>query len=177
MKRNFKLKRLAFSVIFSTFYFSLFTSRVSAMCPVCTIAVASTVILLERYGVDNTISGLWIGGLLISSSIWFINWLEKKKWAFPFFEPLVYIIFYSSLIIPFHHRLIIGNPFKMLWGMDKVLLGMSLGSITFFLFGFWYQKIKEKNGGHAWFPFQRVVWPIMPLIILSFIFYFLTKGN
>lgn len=176
MKRNFKFTHLSFSVILSTLYFSLSASRVSAMCPVCTITVASAVVLLERYGVDNIISGLWIGGLLISSSIWCINWLEKKKWTFPLFELSVYAVFYSSLIIPFHYELIIGNPFKTIWGMDKALFGISLGSITFFLFGWWYQKIKEKNGGHAWFPFQRVVWPIMPLIILSIIFYFLIKG-
>lgn len=166
-----------FKIVLFSFLSLLTATKAYAMCPICTIAVASAVILLERYGVDNTISGLWIGGLLISSSIWFINWLEKKKWTFPLFEPFVYAAFYSALIIPFHHKLIIGNPFKMLWGTDKVLLGISLGSIAFFLFGFWYQKIKEGNDGHAWFPFQRVVWPIMPLIILSIVFYFITKGK
>lgn len=170
MKSKFKILFLVLPVLLSP-------KTAWAMCPVCTIAVAGAVILLERYGVDNIISGLWIGGLLISSSIWFITWLEKKKWTFPYFEILVYAVFYSSLIIPFHHELIIGNPFKTIWGMDKVLFGISLGSIAFFLFGFWYQKIKERNDGHAWFPFQRVVWPIMPLIILSIVFYFITKGR
>lgn len=151
-------------------------SAARAMCPVCTITVASAVVLLERYGVDNTISGLWIGGLLVSSSVWAINWLEKKKWTFPFFEVFVYATFYSALIIPFHHKMIIGNPFKMLWGMDKVLLGMSLGSVAFFLFGWWYQKIRERNNGHAQFPFQKVAMPIAPLAIMSMIFYFITKN-
>jgi hypothetical protein len=39
---------------------------------------------------------------------------------------------------------------------------------------FWYNKIKKKLG-RAQFPFQKVVWPVGALLILSVIFYWLTK--
>jgi hypothetical protein len=35
--------------------------------------------------------------------------------------------------------------------------------------------LKQKNGGKAHFPFEKVVLPVAPLIILSVIFYFVTK--
>lgn len=149
--------------------------KAHAMCPVCTIAVGSTLVLLEKYGVDNTISGIWIGGLLVSTSMMTINWLRNKKLGDSLTDLLVFVFYYSSLILVFHHKGIIGNPVKIIWGMDKVLFGIGLGGLIFYLAGFWYQKIKEKNGGHAQFPFQKVVVPVSPLILLSIAFYLITK--
>lgn len=164
-----KIKYLVFGFPF------LLAPKAYAMCPICTLAVGSAVVLLEKYGVDNTISGLWIGGLLVSGSVMTINWLKKRGLSTVLTELEIFIIYYLSVIIPFHHKLIIGNPTKMIWGMDKTFLGMALGSVFFYLAGIWYQKIKERNGGHAQFPFQKVVVPISPLVVFSIIFYFLTK--
>lgn len=164
-----KTKYLLFGLPF------ILASKAYAMCPVCTLAVGSAVVLLEKYGVDNTISGLWIGGLLVSGCMTIINWLRRRDLSSGLAELEIFIFSYVSVIIPFHHKLIIGNPTKMFWGMDKTFFGMGLGSIAFYLAGFLYQKIKERNGGHAQFPFQKVVVPIFPLVILSIIFYFLTK--
>ena len=41
--------------------------------------------------------------------------------------------------------------------------------------GVHYFHIKAKNGGHAWFPFQKTVMPILPLILWSIFFYFITR--
>lgn len=146
-----------------------------AACPICTLAVGGALVLLEKFGVDNTISGVWIGGFLLSTSLWAINWLRKKEWDFKWMEPIIIIFFYGSLIIPLYWKDIIGSPDKMLWGVDKVFLGVFFGSIFFHLGYVAYLKIKEKNGGKPWFPFQRVAMPIFPLIILSIVFYFITK--
>jgi hypothetical protein len=37
--------------------------------------------------------------------------------------------------------------------------------------------MKKKNGGHAHFPMEKVIIPIVALIIVSGIFYLLTKQN
>lgn len=155
---------------------SMFAARKAlAACPICTLAVGGALVLLEKYGVDNTISGLWIGGFMLSSSLWAINWIKKNEWDFKGMEPLVLIFFYGSLILPLYMKDIIGLPDKMLWGIDKTLLGIFIGSVFFHLGHIIYLKIKERNGGKPWFPFQRVVMPIFPLIILSVIFYLITK--
>ncbi len=49
------------------------------MCPVCTIAVGAGIGLSRWLGVDDLISGLWIGGLIVSLIGMTILWLNKKN--------------------------------------------------------------------------------------------------
>ena len=68
----------------------------------------------------------------------------------------------------------IGNPLNKLWGIDRLLLGIIIGSILFFAGATSYAYMKEKHGGRAYFPFQKVVMPVAPLLIMSIVFYFIT---
>ena len=61
-----------------------------------------------------------------------------------------------------------------IWGIDKLLLGIIFGSVFFLLAVFANDFLKKKNGGKVFFPFQKVVVPIVMLGILSGVFYFLT---
>jgi len=47
-------------------------------------------------------------------------------------------------------------------------LGFFLGTELNFI-------LKKKNGGKAYFPFQKVATAIVPLIILSLVFYIIVK--
>ena len=146
-----------------------------AVCPVCTVAVAAGVGLSRYLGIDDIISGLWIGGLIISLIIWTINWLNKKNIHFMGRKIIVIIGYYVLIIVPLYWGGIMGHELNKFWEIDKLLLGIIMGSIGF-SFGAWvYYFLKAKNNGHAYFPFQKVVMPISPLIVLSVIFYFLTK--
>jgi len=155
----------------------LTTSQALAVCPICTIAVASGVGFSRWIGIDDTITGLWVGGLIVSMITWTESWLEKKNIRFKgriFVDILAY---YLMVIIPLYYSKIIGNPLNTFCacGLDKLLFGIIIGSIGFWFGASWYFYLKEKNNGHAYFPFQKVVMPISPIIILSIIFYFLTK--
>ncbi|MEI6627162.1 MAG: hypothetical protein WCL61_01065 [bacterium] len=146
-----------------------------AVCPVCTIAVAGGVGLSRYLGIDDTIAGVWIGGLTVSMIMWTIDWLKAKKWNFKFYIPVTYLAYFAMIVVPLVWSDIIGHPLNKIWGVDKLLLGIILGSVAFYEFGSWYLVLKAKNGGKAYFPFQKVVMPIAPLIILSIIFYFITR--
>lgn len=146
-----------------------------AICPLCTIAVGAGVGLSRWLGVDDTISGLWIGGLTVSMILWTIFWLDEKKVRFFGRKPLIVLVYYALVLAPFYSTDIIGHPLNTLWGYDKLLLGITLGSIVFFLGSIWYLILKKRNNGHAYFPFQKVVMPVSPLIILTIIFYFITR--
>ncbi|MFA7254283.1 MAG: hypothetical protein WC107_07100 [Patescibacteria group bacterium] len=148
-----------------------------AFCPVCTVAAAAAVGLSRWLGVDDTISGLWIGGLTISAIGWTINWLRKKKINFWWSNLLVALVYYGMIMIPFYKIDIISfHPSNLLWGVDKLFLGIIIGSLFFVLGNFLYQYVKEKNGGHAHFPFEKIVFPVTPLLILSLTFYLITKN-
>lgn len=147
-----------------------------AICPVCIVAVGAGLGLSEYLGIDDTIAGLWIGGLLVALIAWTINWFNTKGWKFgnkDWRDIFTTIAYYVAVLWPLNTQGFIGNPLRKLWGIDKLSLGIAVGSLVFLGAVLWYNNIKKKNNGHAQFPFQKVVWPVGALLILSFVFYFL----
>jgi hypothetical protein len=149
-------------------------SHALAFCPLCTVAVGAGVGLARWLNVDDTITGLWVGGLLVSVSIWTIEWLQQKKFTFPGMNIIVPTLYYLFVIGPFYSLGIMGHPANTLWGIDKLLVGIIFGSVFFYLGGHSYRIIKARRG-KAHFQFQKVVMPILPLVILTIVFYLLTK--
>ena len=157
-----------------------FALPVYAVCPVCTIAVGAGVGIAEEFGVDDVIIGLWIGGLTVSFIFWTLDWLRKKGVKSTWSEPLTILFYFLMVVAPLffiktNGYAIIGKELNKFWGIDKVLLGILIGSTLFFCGANLYEYLKKRNGGHAYFPFQKVIMPVAPLIIASVIFYFITK--
>ncbi len=148
--------------------------QAKAVCPVCTVAVGAGLGLSRWLGIDDTISGLWIGGLTVSLILWTINFFNKKKFAFKGYKIIITFTYYTFIIIPLKINEIIGHPLNTFWGIDKLIFGIIVGSVSFYLGSIAYDKYKEKRG-KALFPFQKVVMPILPLIIFSIIFYYFIK--
>jgi len=147
---------------------------VQAVCPVCTIAVGTCVGLARWLKIDDTITGLWIGGLIVSMIVWTISWLNKKNWRFLGRKVLTVVLYYLLIILPLYFKGIIGHPANTCGGVDKLLLGISIGSAGFGLGSLAHYYLKKRRG-YSYFPFQKVVFAIVPLIILSVIFYFVMQ--
>lgn len=145
------------------------------MCQVCTIGVVAGLGLSRWLGVDDTVFGVWVGGLLISLTWWTVNWLKTKKIKFKGMTVVTALVYYAAVIIPLYWKEIIGHALNKIWGIDKFIIGIAFGSVVFAIAVLAYEIMKKKNGGHAHFPFEKVVIPISSLIILSAIFYFITK--
>jgi len=141
------------------------------MCPVCTIAVGAGVGLCRYLGIDDLISGTWIGGLLMSLTLWTIDWLNKKRIKFLFRKPLILIFWYAITILPLYWLDIMGHPENKFWGIDKLLFGIISGSLLFLISFFFHNFLVKKNQGKSYFPFQKVIIPVSFLLILSLIFY------
>jgi len=171
------MKKISIYFLFIFAISFLFAEKALAVCPICTIAVGAGVGLSRYFGVDDAITGLWVGGLIVSMIVWTESWLEKKNIRFKGRILINIFAYYALIIIPLFYSGIIGNPLNTLCacGLDKLLFGIIAGSLAFWFGASWYFHLKEKNNGHAYFPFQKVVMPILPLIILSVIYYFLTK--
>ncbi len=151
--------------------FGLSSVTAQAVCPVCTVAVASGVGLSRWLGVDDLITGLWVGGLVVSLIYWTINWMEKRNISFRGKTFLTSGSYYLLIFIPLYLTGIMGHPDNKFWGIDKLVLGTIVGSGAFFGGAWWYELLKKKNDGHAYFPFQKIVMPILPLVIISLIVY------
>lgn len=145
----------------------LTAAKAVPICVICTAAVSAGVGLSRWLGVDDAITGLWIGALTVSVSLWTINWLSAKNIKFFGRQPLVFVIYYASIIWPLYHYNMIGHPLNKLWGIDKLVLGIIIGTIGFVIAIFFNEYLKKKNGDRVYFPFQKVVLPIGTLILLS----------
>jgi hypothetical protein len=169
---NFSRKRI-FLFLSGLILFPVFS--VQAFCPVCVVAVGAGLELSHYLGIDDVITGLWIGALLIGLSAWTLEWLKKKKIAFKGEALAVYALYYLLTIIPLYFAGLMGQDYHTFWGVDKLLLGIIFGSGVFYFGGMWHFNLKKKNNDKVHFPFQKVVIPVGLLLLLSFVFYFLTK--
>ncbi len=149
----------------------LLTKPTYAICPVCTVAVGAGLGFSRYLGIDDVIIGVWIGGLVTSSTMWMITWLEGKKIKSTLSKVLAIFSMYGFLGLTLYLLDIVGHPLNQLWGIDKVLLGIVTGSIFFFLFAKLHFYIKEKNKGEVYIPFQKVVFTVGSLLLLTILFY------
>lgn len=158
------------------FFFKALPAK--AVCPVCVVAVGAGLGLSRYLGIDDTITGLWIGALTVSMIAWTINWFKpklKNQKNLPWWSLLTVTTYYAMIFWPLINKDLIGHPLNTLFGVDKVVLGLVTGSITFAAVSKWYLIMKKNNNNHAYFPFQKVVMPVVALGILSLLFYLLTK--
>lgn len=161
------------------------------MCPVCTVTVVAGLWLSRTLGIDDVITSLWIGGFILSFSFITISWIEKSKWREKIYGIMckykcgltehqalhVTIIgsMYALVLIPLYFSHTIGIYKNTLWGIDKILLGTAIGSVVF-LAGVWAdKKVRKMRDGKQLFIFQKVVFPVVSLLLASLFLYFQIK--
>ena len=166
------MKKFVFLTALTAFLMATVTA--SAVCPVCTIAIGAGLEGMRILGVKDILVGIWAGGLTMSLIGWTASYMRKHNIKNPVWYVLnvfVYLgLLFSVYFVP------AGHPFVLwwencMWGIDQFLLGIVIGSITFILMEVWYARIKRAHGGHAQFPFQKVVMPFAGLAIMTAIFW------
>lgn len=157
-------------------FLTLLASATSAkaFCPICTVAVAGGVGLSRWLGIDDTITGLWIGAFIVSTIMWTNVFLKSRGLRFFGFQAIVAILYYALIFVPLYKYEILGHRLNRLWGTDKLVLGTIIGSIGFLL-GIWSYNLIKRKRGKANFHFQKIVMAILPVLILSAVFYFVTR--
>jgi hypothetical protein len=142
------------------------------MCPVCAVAVGVGLGLSRWLRIDDAISGLWIGALIVSLSFILANW-TKKYLAVPVnvLAFLYFIVLLLTTFIPLSYLQIIGNPFNTFLGIDKLMFGTGAGIIVFLCSLFIHEAIKHRHHNKVYFPFQKVIIPVDMLLLASLIMY------
>jgi|GEM_PF-65121 len=173
--QNKKSKVLTIVLVFTLCStFSLLSIRpVYAVCPVCTVAVGAGLGLSRYLGIDDVITSLWIGGLIVSTIYWIIDWLGKRNKKGLLVNLLTTVFTYIFVLVPLYLGGLIGNPFNTFLGMDKILLGTIIGSIAFFFGAQLHFSLKRRNNDNVVIPFQKVIVPVGALWLMSLIFYFI----
>jgi hypothetical protein len=136
------------------------------MCPVCTVTVIAGLGLSRLLGIDDLVTAIWIGGFILSFSFITINWIQKRwpKLKIANWKLVIIFLMYTLALLP-----LIKTP-----TISRILYGTAVGSVVFLLgvYADKFQRIKYKK---IFFPFQKVVFPVLALLITSLVFFFITK--
>jgi len=139
------------------------------MCgPVCAIGIASGLGISRWLGIDDITLGLWIGALILSVSIQFDIFLSKKGKSFPF---SFWVIFGGTWALSFLPILksLTQDPSCNIFGFPRIICGSVLGAFTLFLVDRVNNFIINKHNKKVYFYYQRVIIPIIGLIIISMV--------
>lgn len=164
------MKKRKTILLLSPIILLFFPSPVNAQCPVCIVTIGGSVLLSRYLGIDDLIIGIWAGGLILSFGLWTATLIKKtfikgQKW-------LLTAVLWVTTVLGLKQAGFIGNPTCKIHGHDKLLTGIIAGTLVFLLaygIDFVLRKLNKKNPGKAFFPYQRVVLPVVLLSIATLI--------
>ena len=144
-------------------------------CAVCTVAVGASLGIARKMGVDDSVVGVWSGALLVLLGYWTLKWMDKKGWNFKGRD--FTILSLSVLMILFVYMLpelkYTPKAILIFW-IDPFLFATVCGALVLHYSSEFYQWMKRKNGGHAHFPFEKVVVPVVSLCLIAKLFSYLS---
>ena len=141
-------------------------------CAVCTLAVGASLEIARKLGVDDSVVGVWAGAFLVLLGFWAIKWFDKKRWNFygrDFWTIVISVAMIGFMYI--NQMEYVAKPILIFY-LDPFLFSVILGALVMYYSSEFYQWMKRKNGGHAHFPFEKVVVPVVALALLSVYFYY-----
>ncbi|MDR0423394.1 MAG: hypothetical protein LBH46_02275 [Rickettsiales bacterium] len=141
-------------------------------CAVCTIAIAGGLGIAKKLGVSEASVGVWVGAMLFALSQWTVEFLIKKNIKNKYIHYLMYPLWFCTVI-----PLYLGETPSIIFGIDTFMgidtflfsllsgIVVLVGSIKY------YRYLKTKNG-KPHFKFEKVVLPILSLVLISVIYNF-----
>jgi len=144
---------------------------VFATCPVCVMAVGGGLWIAEKLGVDDLIAAIWIGAFVTAFAIALADKFNKIKLPKP--QITWTIVFYLLTLATMQISGKLNNPYCKIWGVCKIWLGITVGTIVFWLGVLLDKLARKKNNGKVFFPFQKVILPVLAVLLTSWLFYLL----
>ena len=139
-------------------------------CAVCTVAIGASLGVAREMGVSDAVVGLWAGALLTPLGYWTIVYFDKKNWHFWGRDFLLLLVSVGMIGFIYIDEVVYAP--KIIWQvfyLDPILFSAILGMLLFIYTEKFYQWMKERNGGHAHFPFEKVVLPVVTLFVASYL--------
>jgi hypothetical protein len=164
--------QIIFFVLLLATSYLLLAVPVSAQCPVCIVTVGGGMFLADRLGIDDFLVSLWISGLNVAISFWLAPKIKNRFFGNPV---ILSFLMYGLTLSYFIFTQQTGSQFNKILGLDKIIFGQTIGLFIWFLGIFIDRHSRRLNGGKILFPYQKVIFPISLLIILTFLFKFIFK--
>lgn len=156
-----------FAVLLSAKY--AFAQACTTLCPVI---LGASLTLADYFGVKNEVVGVLGGALMAVVGYILIRIFDKHHWHFTGRNFLLMAIALGSIAFIYLGRLEYKPAlhWKLLY-IDSFLLAAICGATAHILGVHLYAWMKEKNGGHAHFPFEKVLVPLVLDAIVCYIFW------
>ncbi len=154
---------------------------VLAHCPLCAAATAGGVAATRLLGVDDSVSGTFVGGFVASTALWLDIWLKKKRNGrelLPYQSTIFVVASLALTFLTFYLAKLLGSPDPAyhMFGVDKLLVGTAAGTaVTVGAFAL-HKWIRKVRGGKSLMPFQGIVLTLLCLAITGAIFFFATRA-
>lgn len=150
----------------------IFVKSVYAQCPVCVVTIGGGMLIASKLGIDDFLVSLWISGLNTALSFWLAPKIKNKYFGSPL---LLSLFLFASTLSYFYFTDQVGLLTNQLLGVDKIVLGQSLGLLIMFLGIFIDRYSRKLNGGKILFPYQKVLFPFLSLLLFTLLFKLIFK--
>jgi|SRR3990170_9014424 len=169
-----KVRIFAFCNAFLIFTFSfLILSKVKAHCPLCVAGAGAGLSLSRLLGIDDSITGVWLGAFLGAISFW-TETLIKKRFlkgksgpkSLVLLRPLLYLGIFLSSLWSFYKFNLVNKHAGNIFGIDKLTFGIVSGGILFYLVDMVDDAIIKRKG-KVLFPYQRIIVSLGSILVLS----------
>lgn len=150
----------------------IFTKSVYAQCPVCIVTVGGGLFIAKKLGIDDLLVSIWFSALNTAFALWFASLMKKKLlkrsliWSIGFYLVSLWYLSITNQI---------GHPGNKFIGMDKIILGMTIGFILIYLSAFLDKIIRYRNHGKVVILYQKVIIPVVILLLTTGVFAYLLK--
>ena len=138
----------------------------------CPLVLGASLGIARKFGVKDEVVGVLFGALLAVVGYWFIRFCEKRNWNFKG-RNLIFMFLSISSVGFIYMNTLEYKPmlhWKLLY-IDSFLLAALCGALAHIGGVHLYAWMKERNGGHAHFPFEKVLVPILCDIFVCYLFW------
>ena len=147
---------------------------VMAMCPLCTAGTIIGVGVTRSLGWDDSIVGLFVGAMIVSTALWINNIMKKRNIGGNAFLRIgsITVATFVLTVLSFYYTGIFGpaNTYRT-FGMEKIIFGSISGAVVSFATFFASNEIKRRNGERVLFHYQSMVLTFGALILNALLFW------
>ncbi len=169
--------RLIASLLMAAVLLSYSIPTASAMCPLCTAGAAIGLGIARYYGVDDTIVGIWLGALAVSTALWINRIVKKRVKVSTGLQALVIAAVIVSTVLPFYFAGFFNGMPTMantILGVNRLVFGVVLGGAISFIGAPVSNHIKRRR--NAAVPYQSILLTLGLLVAASLLLWLITKN-
>src|SRR3989338_6085162 len=172
-KRNSRAYKTSMFLLTAILIVVAVIPSVMAHCPLCTAATIVAVGVTRSLGWDDSIVGVFVGAMIVSSALWLNNILKKRNVGGNAFLRIssITIATFVLTVLSFYFAGLFGpaNTYRI-FGMEKIIFGTISGTIVSFATFFASNEIKRRNKGKVLFNYQTMVLTLGTLILNALLF-------